>query len=33
MKHLIMLTIHFLCLLFFFPALILTIPMHLIIAK
>lgn len=33
MKHLIMIMLHVICLLFFFPALIFTIPMHLIIAK
>ena len=33
MKHLLMFTLHIICLLFFFPALIFTIPMHILIAK
>lgn len=33
MKHIIMTFIHLFALLFFFPALLITIPLHILIAK
>ena len=33
MKHMIMIIVHLAALLFFFPALLITIPMHLLMCK